>query len=44
MKRILMVSCEGLGNGGVQSVMISIVRSLSSKYRFDMVLTTDERR
>lgn len=44
MKRILMVSCEGLGNGGVQSVMMSIVRSLSSKYRFDMVLTTDERR
>lgn len=28
MKRILLVSCEGLGNGGVQAVIMSIVRNL----------------
>ena len=44
MKKVLMVSCEGLGNGGVQAVMMSIVRSLSSNVCFDMVLTTNERR
>ena len=44
MKKILMVSCEGLGTGGVQTVMMNIVRSLSPDVQFDMVLTTDERR
>lgn len=44
MKKVLMVSCEGLGNGGVQTVMMNIVRSLSSDFQFDMVLTTAERR
>ena len=29
MKKVLLVSCEGLGNGGVQSVMMSIVRNLN---------------
>lgn len=28
MKRILLVSCEGLGNGGVQAFIMSIVRNL----------------
>lgn len=44
MKRVLMVSCEGLGNGGVQAVIMSIVRSLKDKYIFDILLFTDERR
>lgn len=39
-----MVSCDGLGNGGVQSVMMNIIRSLSSNYSFDMLLFTDETR
>ena len=44
MKKVLMISCEGLGNGGVQTVMMNIVRSLSPETQFDMVLTTNERR
>lgn len=43
-KRVLMVSCEGLGNGGVQNVMMNIIRTLSHEYSFDMLLFTDERR
>lgn len=42
MKKVLMVSCDGLGNGGVQSVMMNIIRSLSSNYSFDMLLFTKE--
>ena len=38
MKKVLLISIDGLGNGGVQSVMMSIVRSLSDKYSFDMVV------
>lgn len=38
MKRVLLVSIDGLGNGGVQSVMMSIVRSLSNKCRFDIIV------
>lgn len=44
MKRILLVSCGGLGHGGVQSVIMNIVRGLSNKYIFDIVLFTSERR
>lgn len=43
MKKILMVSCEGLGNGGVQAVMMSIVKNLSSTYIFDALLFTSEK-
>lgn len=43
-KRVLMVSCNGLGNGGVQNVMMNIIRNLSDKYVFDILLFTDERR
>ena len=39
-----MVSCEGLGNGGVQAIMMGIVRNLSSEYHFDMLLFTSEER
>lgn len=42
MKKILMVSCDGLGNGGVQTVMMQIVRSLKKEYVFDALLFTDE--
>lgn len=44
MNKILMVSCEGLGNGGVQNVMMNIVRGLSSEFVFDMLLFTSEKR
>lgn len=39
-----MVSCEGLGNGGVQAVMMGIVRNLSDEFIFDMLLFTSEKR
>lgn len=41
-KRALLVSCDGLGNGGVQAVMMSVVRSLSYCCDFDALLFTDE--
>ena len=44
MKKVLMVSCEGLGNGGIQHVMMDIVRNLSKEYHFDMLLFTNEER
>lgn len=44
MKKILLVSCGGLGNGGVQAVMMSIVRKLHTKYTFDVLLFTSEQR
>lgn len=42
-KKVLLVSCKGLGNGGVQAVMMSIVRRLSNKYIFDIVLFTENK-
>ncbi len=42
MKKILMVSCDGLGMGGVQSVLMNIVRNMSEEYTFDIILFTDE--
>ena len=42
MKKVLLVSCEGLGKGGVQSVMMTIVRNLYRDYVFDALLFTDE--
>lgn len=44
MKKILMVSCEGLGNGGVQAVMMNTVRGLSKQYQFDILLFTTQKR
>lgn len=43
MKRILMVSYRGLGNGGIQAVIMSIVRSLSKEYVFDALVFTNEK-
>ena len=39
-----MVSCEGLGRGGVQSIMMSIVRNMSNEYVFDILLFTNDKR
>ena len=39
-----MVSCEGLGNGGVQAIMMGIVRNLYTECHFDMLLFTSEKR
>ncbi len=44
MKKVLIVSCNGLGNGGVQNVFMNIVRTLSGKYHFDVLLFTEEKR
>lgn len=43
-KRILLVSCEGLGNGGVQAVLMGIVRNLYQEFQFDILLFTSEKR
>lgn len=43
-KRVLLVSCGGLGNGGVQAIMMGIVRNLSLEYHFDMLLFTSDKR
>lgn len=37
-----MVSCKGLWNAGVEHVMMDIVRNLSDKFHFDMLLFTKE--
>lgn len=44
MKKILLVSCGGLGNGGVQAVLMSIVRHLHMDYNFDILLFTRQKR
>lgn len=41
---ILQVSCEGLGRGGVQKVIMDITRQLSKKNKIDIVLFTNEKR
>ena len=43
-KRVLLVSAEGLGNGGVPVVIMNTVRNLKEEYTFDIVLFTSERR
>lgn len=43
-KKVLMVSCLGLGKGGVQAVMMGIVRSLHKEYCFDMIVFTEDKR
>lgn len=43
MKKILEVSCNGLTKGGVQQVMMNIVRNLNKEYRFDMLIFTNEK-
>ena len=40
--KVLLVSCGGLGNGGVQAIMMGIVRSLSDRFTFDIIVFTSE--
>lgn len=44
MKRVLLTSCAGLGKGGIQTVIMSIVRELHQEYIFDIILFTNDRR
>ncbi len=44
MKKVLLVAPEGMAKGGVQAVMMSIVRNLSGLYQFDVLLFTNEKR
>ena len=43
-EKILMVSCDGMGKGGVQAVIMNTVRNLNQKYNFDIVLFTKDKR
>ena len=36
-KKVLVVANDGLEIGGIQSVIMSIVRKLHDEYRFDLV-------
>lgn len=38
MKKILHISCGGLGNGGISTVIFSIVESLYKEFEFDCVV------
>ncbi|MDF2609790.1 MAG: glycosyl transferase group 1 [Lachnospiraceae bacterium] len=40
-KKVLMISVNGLGNGGVQTVMMSIIRELKCEIQFDVVTLKD---
>ena len=42
MEKILLVAQEGLNKGGVQTVIMSIVKNLHHKYKFDIILFTNE--
>lgn len=44
MRKVLLVSCDGLGNGGVQAVIMNIVRNLHHEFQFDILLFTSETR
>lgn len=41
--KVLQVSCEGLGNGGVQNVIMNICREIT-EIKFDILLFTSEKR
>lgn len=41
-EKVLLVSCGGLGNGGVQAIMMGLVRSLSDRLTFDIIVFTSE--
>ena len=43
-KKVLLVSCQGLGRGGVQSVLMNIVRDLSDEFQFDIIVFTKDKR
>lgn len=41
--KALQVSCEGLGNGGVQAIIMGIVKNITNT-QFDIILFTNEKR
>lgn len=43
MEKILEVSCNGLTNGGVQHVIMEIVRGLSNEYVFDIIVFNNKK-
>ena len=42
MKKILLVSSGGFEKGGVQAVIMALVRTMSDEYVFDIVLLSNE--
>ena len=44
MKKILLVAQNGLNKGGIQTVIMTIVRNLNSLYTFDIIVFTPEKR
>lgn len=40
--KVLMISGNGLGNGGMQAVFMSIIRTLGDRYQFDVLIFSDE--
>ena len=42
--KILMIGQENLARGGIQNVIMSIIRSFSEEYIFDVVLLADEKK
>lgn len=43
LPKVLMVSCDNFANGGVQNVIMNIVRNMSHKYQFDVLLFSKEK-
>lgn len=43
-KRILLIAQHGLNKGGIQTVLMSIVRALSEKFVFDIVIFSNDKR
>lgn len=39
--KVLQVSCDGFENGGIQAVIMSIIRSLNNNYHFDAISFSD---
>lgn len=44
MKKVLLICSGGLGRGGVQAVLMNLVRQLNNQYIFDIVVFTNEKR
>lgn len=40
--KVLMISGNGLGNGGMQAVIMSIIRILGNRYQFDVLTFSDD--
>ena len=42
-KKVLIVACNNLGIGGIQNVIMNIVRNLSDEFVFDVVCFDSDR-